>query len=203
MHFERTVAMGALTACLMVADVFAGVEDVRALYKQINSLVESKVARLVSTYATGQGERLQWRTVATRADQGQFEKSDYRAQVYLDQDRVIKAQLKTNSQSGDWTFTEDYYFYKNGRTAFYFRSLLTFQGYDVEHDKELPPGPYIVEVRHYYDESGKEIRRLEKAFIQATKKELPVKYVRADLPIEIYADVTLLPFYAVIPGVKR
>src|SRR6266704_2282744 len=162
---ERITALVALTACFIVANALAGVEDVRALYQEINSLVRSNVARRVSVYATGQGEQLRWHVVAEHAAQEQSNKSDYRAQVYLHEDRVVKAQLETNSQSGDWRFTEEYYFYKNGRTAFYFRSLVTFQGYDFEHDRELPAGPYVVEERRYYDESGKEIRHLHKAFV--------------------------------------
>jgi hypothetical protein len=187
-------AFAALVLSLVIVEASAGIAEVRALYQQINASLQTKPTRQVLLFAFGEPGKYQWRSVGEKGGQEEFKKSDYRAQAYFQGDRLVKAVLETKSQSGDWKFTEEYYFYDSGKTAFYFRSLITFQGYDFDHDKELPAGPYAVEDRRYFDETGKPIRHLEKAFVQATKQEVPVKYIRANLPIEVYPDVRSLPF---------
>jgi hypothetical protein len=199
---QRILVIGVLSLVFLLADVTAqaGVEEIRALYQEINALTQGNAGKQVSLYAASEQDRIEWRTVVSGIEQGEFNKSDFRAQVYLHENKIVKARIETTSASGDWKLTEEYYFYKNGRTAFYFRSLLTFQGYDFEHDRDLPPGPYIVEERRYYDEAGKQIRHLENAFVQATKKEVPVKYIRTNLPVELYQNTKSLPFYHAISG---
>lgn len=181
----------------------AGVAEIKALYENVNELIGKKATRDVSLYAADRQDHLEWVAVSGRADQEEFDRSDFRARAYLRDARVLKARIETTSASGDWSLTEDYYFHGNGRTAFYFRSLVTFQGYDYEHDRPLPEGPYIVEERRYYDEAGRKIRRLEKAFIEKTRQDVPARYIRANLPAEFFPDVKSLPFHAALSRVIR
>jgi hypothetical protein len=177
----------------------AGVAEIRTIYHEINTLVESKAAKRVSVYAAGVQGRVEWRTVTTRIEQDEFDKSDWRAQVYLHENKVVKVQFDTTSQSGDWKLTEEYYFYKNGRTAFYLQTLLTFQGYDYEHDRELPPGPYVAEERVYFDEGGRKIRRLFKAFVQKTEERVDGSYLATGpMGREILPNIAALPFYGLM-----
>lgn len=176
----------------------SGVADIRALYARTNNLIERRVVVQISLDAVTTASGVSWQTKGKR---GRDESNgDLRANVYVLKGRIVKARVETSSQSGDWKLSEEYYFFENGQTAFYFKSLLTFQGYDYEHDRDLPPGPYVVEERIYYGESGREIKHLERAFVQQTKQELSVKYVRANLPTEFYPNAKALPFYkSVVP----
>lgn len=176
----------------------AGTEDIRSLYREINVLIQNKAVKQVSVYASGEQDNIEWRVAAAGVEQEEFNKSDFRAQVYLHDNKIVKAQIETTSASGDWKLTEEYYFYRNDQTAFYFKSLVTFQGYDYEHDRDLPPGPYVMEERRYYDKAGKQMRHLEKAFVQATNEEIPVKYVRGNLPVDLYRNNKSLPFYRAV-----
>lgn len=193
------------TLALLLAGLTAeaGVTEVKTLYQEINALIERKATTEVALYADERRDGVEWRTVVGRADRDGFDQSYFRARVHLREARILKARLETTSPSGDWALTEDYYFRGNGRTAFYFQSLVTFQGYDYEHDRELPPGPYVVEERRYFDETGREIRHLQKAFVQQTGRELPVKYIRADLPVELFQDTRSLPFHRALSRQSR
>jgi hypothetical protein len=173
----------------------AGVDEIKLIYQTINTRIVDKRETPISLYVDDNQGKEEWQRVVTQANQVVFDRSDFRAQVYSHEGKTVKAQIETTSESGDWKLTEEYYFYSNGRVAFYFHSLVTFQAFDYEHDQELPEGPYVVEKRFYFNEKGEPIRHLEKAFLQRTKKEVPVKYIRAELPVELYRDVKSLPFY--------
>jgi len=194
----RKQGIGAVSLVSLLAGypALAGVADIRSMYQEINALVESKTAKPVSVFLQ---DGVGWRLVTTRAEQDEFDKNDFRARVYLHENKVVKAQLETTSQSGDWKLTDEYYFYKSGRTAFFFRTLLTFQGYDAEHDRELPPGPYVVEERVYFDDGGERLRRLIKAYVQKGGKSIDRKYL-ATGPMrgEIFPNVVALPFHSLI-----
>jgi len=203
---SRKLVTGVVFLVFLLADVaaLAGVTEIRTIYQEINSLIESKAAKLVSVYAADVAGGVGWRAVAGAADQNAFDKSDWRAQVYLHERKIIKAQIESTSESGDWKLTEEYYFYKNDQTAFYFQTLLTFQGYDYEHDRELPPGPYVVEKRVYFDEDGKELRKLLRAFVRKSGKNIDGKYL-ATGPMrgEIFPKAAVLPFYGLIKDMVR
>lgn len=176
----------------------AGVDEIKVLYQKTNERIKKNIEKPLSLYANDKRGNIEWRRVLSRADSDAFDKSDFRTHVYLHNGKVVKAEIETTSESGDWKLTEEYYFYTNEHVAFYFQSLVTYQAFDYEHDQELPEGPYVLEKRFYYNEGGKNIRSLEKAFVQQTQKDIPVKYVRAELPIKLYQDVKSLPFYKAI-----
>lgn len=197
----RKSATGVVFVVLILASItlFAGVVEIRTRYHEVNALIESKAAKLISVYAIDAEKGVRWRAVAGAVDQSAFDKSDWRANVYLREGKIIKARIESTSESGDWQLTEEYYFYKNGYTAFYFQTLVTFQGYDYEHDRELPPGPYVAEKRVYFDESGKEIKRLLKAFARKSGETIDGKYLATGpMQGEILREVATLPFYASI-----
>ena len=106
---------------------------------------------------------------------------------------IVKVIFIIESPGGDWVNISEYYFYKESMTAFKFETHKTFQGYDFDRNRELPSGPYVVETRRYYDKAGKEIRFIRKAFIESSKKEVPVKYIR-HIDFTIYKNISMLPF---------
>ena len=175
------------------------IEEIRALYKTTNKTIEYKKAKKVLFYTAAEG----WKE-AKSVDQKKFTDIDTMAlferhYLYLYQDRVIKVEILFETPSGDWVLYRDYYFFKDGRTAFVFDSQRTFQGYDFDNDRELPEGPYVVEKRMYYDRRGKEIRVLKKAFIKSTKKEIPEKFVRqVSQDVPPYPAIRSFPYYTLL-----
>ncbi len=185
----------ALSAVLLGMDVGAETAGVRARYSEITKLVTTGTAKEVRLYAPDDPASNEWAIVGPKASSRRsFEESDFRARVYIYQSRVVEVILETHSGSGDWTLEESYYFYPDCATAFYLASLLTFQGYDVERQRELPPGPYVVERRRYFDEKGREFRTLQKAFVQSTQAEIPARTLRLNIPEEAYRSCSALPF---------
>src|SRR5712671_5355203 len=110
----RVKVFAAFVLSLVIVEALAGVPEIRALYQQINASIQTKPTRQVLLFASGEPGKYQWRSVGEKGGQEEFKKSDYRAQAYFQGDRLVKAVLETKSQSGDWKFTEEYYFYDSG-----------------------------------------------------------------------------------------
>ncbi len=195
------LTMVTIVLLLMSGNAVATIDEIRALYKETNNLIQRKAVKEIYLYPGSSGRI--WKRTNPATPGEDFKQSDFKAKAYLLNSRLLKIVLETKSQSGDWSVEEEYYFYPDGRTAFYFQRLVTFQGYDTDKDRELPPGPYIVEKRVYYDRQGKEEKSLSKAFVSSTKEPIAERYVRANLPISMYPDSKSLPFYSELQRAKQ
>ncbi len=167
------------------------IEKIRGLYAEINKTIEEGSAKEVILHLTSKG----WKKFA-KAKIKSDEDLDLieSAKVYLMNGRPLKSIMTVASPSGDWESTSDYYFYENEKTAFIFESYLTYQGYNFDKEEDLPPGPYVIEKRVYFNEKGQEIKSITKSFIKSSKKEIPLKYLKKN-QFDIYTDVKSLPFY--------
>lgn len=188
--------LGCLILLLLTLNVSAGnsdsIEYIRKIYSDTNDIIKSRKVKEVSYYLSDKG----WEVRTKEGDSGNNDAVDLQeeAKSYQYGNSVIKAVLNTASPSGDWRSTVEYYFYDNARTAFIFQTFETFSGYNVDEDKELPEGPYIIENRIYLNKEGRVIKQLKKAFIASSKKDIPIKYLRqVDLDI-VYKGVADLPF---------
>lgn len=171
------------------------IESIRTLYYRINKLIKENKINEILFYTDGDGYiEGKWHKVKNIREKHLFEKSFFRAKVYLYGVNTVKFVMIIDSQVGDWTNSKEYYFYDNGKTAFVFEKHVTSQAHNVETGEDLPPGPYILERRRYFNEVGEEIKLLEKAFISDSNKEIAVKFIRQiDFGVEIYKDVSSLP----------
>ena len=172
--------------------VFADqVEKIRSLYTDVNKIIERGAAKETYFQLGSKGWEKSARTSAKSNSDSDLTES---AKVYMINRKLLKTTMLVTSPSGDWVSTSDYYFYENGKTAFIFESYLTYQGYDFDKGEDLPPGPYIIEKRLYFNENGQEVKSLTKSFIKSSKKEIPIKYLKKN-QFDIYSDTKSLPFY--------
>lgn len=169
-------------------------KNIKSLYVQTNKIIEEGKIKKFFYYNTNSN----WRTAINPKTIGFKDVGEdsmlEQAHVYLHQDRALKVTMLIDTPSGDWANKREYYFYDSGKIAFLFESHFTFLGHNFETQKPLPKGPYIIERRVYFDTSGKEIRRLEKAFVSKSKEAVPVHFLQ-QIDSEIYTDVNRLPFF--------
>lgn len=172
------------------------IEQIRAVCHRINKTIEMNKAKEILFYTDGDGYvENKWNKVKNVEERLLFDKSFFRAKVYLYSGKIVKSIIVIDSQVGDWTNIKEYYFYENGSIAFVFERHVTSQAHNTETGEELPQGPYILEKRTYFDEKGRKIKSIEKAVISSTNREIPVKFVRQiDLGDDLYLNSSLLPF---------
>jgi len=184
---EINKVLFAITLLFLASLTYAAddpVVKIKELYKHTNYLVSEKKVReiMLHTGPPDQGpgpnenKKDKWYAVKSSEDMKKFEESDYKAKVYLQGEQVVKIVMLSVSEG--WNNTVEYYFYPNGNTAFVFERLNTLQGYNADKQEPLPPGPYIVERRTYYDAGGKIVRELVKSYFESDKREIPLKYIR-------------------------
>jgi hypothetical protein len=169
------------------------VEEVRALYKSTNKKIARGHTVEVQFAATpDQYARNVWTMPSSKKD---FLESACRAVAYIEgKAAIIKVSVDVKSDSGDWSSHREYYFRRDGRTAFIYEKYSTFQAYDFVSQKELPEGPYTVEKRRYFDALGNQIRALDKAFVESTKQPVQARFVHV-VDLDSYRGVQNLPFY--------
>jgi hypothetical protein len=172
------------------------IEEIKSLYNNINNIITTHKATEILFYTDGDGySQGKWYKVININEKDLFNKSYFRAKSYLYKGKIIKTIIVIDSPVGDWTNIKEYYFYNTEATAFVFEKHVTSQAHNVDTNEPLPPGPYILERRIYFDETGKELRLLEKAYISSTNKRIPVKFVRQiDFGFDVYMNVNFLPF---------
>ena len=189
--FVLFICVFLLSSLPLLAD---SISEVRTLYDKINKAISEKKTTEVLLYTTPDGyAEKRWIKVKQTDSATSFDNSYFKAKVFVLHNKVVKAVIDIESQAGDWINSREYYFYENGKTAFLFESHLTHLGYNLDQNKSLPPGPYVIEKRIYLNKTGKEIRSLQKAFIASTKEEIPAKYLQK-IDIEVYRDIASLPF---------
>jgi len=135
----------------------------------------------------------EWRKLDSLWEHQDYEGHDERAMIFLQANKPIKVIDFVQSLSGDWELMQEYYFYENGTTAFIFERLITFQAYDEKRD--LPPGPYILEKRLYFDSNGIRIKTLRSAFVSSNKEKLEPSTVN-DIEVPRYRNFKLFPFFS-------
>ncbi|HAS54018.1 MAG TPA: hypothetical protein DCS42_07760 [Nitrospiraceae bacterium] len=193
-----TVTLGAMLI-LTAAPSFSGdpLQEIRDIYAAVNKTIEEKKAQVILFYTSDKG----WKE-AKDPEQKEFKDIDEmdafeRNYVYLHDGRIIKVRMALETPSGDWMLVRDYYFYDNGRTAFVFDDLATFQGYVPDHDEI--EGPYVVEKRVYFDAKGKQVKALKKAFVKATGQEISAEHVRqVGEDVEVLAEMRAFAFYRML-----
>ncbi len=190
--------------------VSAGTQDlqkeVRALYQQTNKLIAAGIVHeiLVHTGPPSYGRsspsaQVIWRRVTNPRERKDFDESDYKARVYVLNGKVVKAVILIISEG--WNDTIEHYFYNDGNVAFVFERLSTLHGYDTEKHVSLPPGPYIVERRTYFENDGQIGLEKSTSFFESSKQPIPLSYVRTSVMMygSYYLSSQSLPFYSVVP----
>lgn len=182
------------------------IQYIKTLYHQTNiTLAERKAQEMLihtgpPDYGPGSNEnkKEKWYKIGHSEDMKVFEGSDYKAKVYFQNNKVIKVIIVSIGEG--WNDSVEYYFYPGGTTAFVFERLKTMQGYNTDKEEPLPPGPYIVEWRTYFDKTGKIIKELKKAFYESNNEDIPLKYVRTSIMNYgyYYHDYLSFPFSAII-----
>jgi hypothetical protein len=120
-----------------------------------------------------------------------------RAAVSLFEGRVVKAVFMVETQSGDWALTRTYYFFEDGETALLADELITFQGYNTDEDRLLPPGPYTLRRKVYFGREGKKMRTDEEAFVTKSGEALRPEHLNRIDP-EVYTNARALPFFFLV-----
>jgi hypothetical protein len=199
------VRRGALLGLVVAASGSSGpsvprqgpvVEEVRALFAAVNEAERSgEGTSRVHLVTDGAGyEKKEWKRVPSAAATSQ---SLIKAEVLRIDRRVRKAVIYLSSPSGDWANTTEYFFYEGGGTAFRFETHVTYRGYDFEHDRDLPPGPYVIEQRDYFATNGDVVRSLTKAFRKVSLEAIRLADLqRIETPR--YRAVKDLPFAALL-----
>ncbi len=144
------------------------VERIRALYKRVNNEIPSDPSLVLCMNDAGT-----WTKVSGKKPPADCAPV---ALVFRLEGAVRKAIITEDSEAGDWTSVAEHYFYPDGRLAFRFERLTSFEGSDPQ-IPDGPSGPFIVETRTYFDEAGQRIRELKKAFFQPTGKPIPISAV--------------------------
>lgn len=198
---KRSCATSFLCFCILVSPpVFATAKEItaiRVLYAAANRAIDEGKTQEVLLYTTKDGWQKATNPKISRFDNIDRESLFERAYVYTQQGRVIKTIMMTETPSGDWQNSREYFFYDNGKTAFIFEKHLTFLGYDYDTQKPLPKGPYVIEKRIYFDANGKEIRRLEKAFVSKSNRVVRIQYLQ-QADIDFYQDTASFPFHELL-----
>lgn len=205
----KLIGFGVRAVLIVFAQVTFAIEspeEIRALYAETNKLIEHKKASELLLH-TGPGDygpgpnsnaKEKWYLAEPHGDPKPFDGSDYKARAYVHDGRLIKAVILSISEG--WNNAAEYYFYKDGKTAFVFERLVTEHGYNTDKQEPLTQGPYVVEWRTYFDRSGNVVRELKKGFYESNKQELPLKYIRTSVMTYgyYYKNSTSLPFSSVI-----
>jgi hypothetical protein len=182
--------MPALLASLFLLGATAasadGIEDIHRLSLRTDELVTQGKTEELFFYRAPGG----WK----KAENGQQAAAE-RAAVFLLEGRVVKAVFTVETPSGDWELTRSYYFFKDGGTALVADELITFQGYNTDEDRLLPPGPYTLRRRVYFGREGKKMRTDEKAFVTKTGEALRSEHLNRIDP-EMYMSARALPFFS-------
>lgn len=100
---------------------------------------------------------------------------------------LVVADFSLSSPSGDWAQFNTYYYRSDGTLAKLHSELRTFMG-DV-----------VVVRDRFYDQNGKQLQEKIKYLDLQTRKPKKVKEGDfQDMPIELYAKTSDLPFYALL-----
>lgn len=168
------------------------VVDIRNLYSKINQEILREPNRCRRYVATPEAyEAQKWRRIDSDTE---FDQKHYaRASIcYLQKQYLAKATIEVFSMAGDWADHREHYFYANGKLAFFFERQSTTQAYDNVNNREIPGAPYILERRLYFDQNGKLLRRLEKAYASKGQQEFPLRFIYP-IDFEIYMSIDKLP----------
>lgn len=88
--------------------------------------------------------------------------------------RVVVVEV---SPGGDWSSRAEHCFYPGGALAFRFEKLVSYQGHVPAWGDDGPSGPFLVEIRSYFDETGRQVRERKKATYGPTGEEVPANSV--------------------------
>lgn len=171
------------------------IKNIKNLYQNINRSIKEQKSQKILVYLEllEQAKDGIWKRVKNSDSRQQFSKSIIKNELFIQNKKIIKIVQKTESKSGDWEDIHEFYFYENGKTAFIFQKLITFQAYDPTQEKSFSQGPYVLEKRQYFNLKGEEIKLLLQAYASSTKKEIPVKSVH-QIDLEEYKSIQELPF---------
>lgn len=167
------------------------IKDSKILYENINRITQEKKSNKILCYVEDVKNNV-WKRVKDADSKQKFNQSLIKNEVFIHNKKVIKIVEIIESKSGDWENLREFYFRKNGKVAFVFQKIVTFQAYDYIHQETLPPGPYILEKRKYYDLNGKEIKALLKAYISTTKNQISPDFVH-EIDLDEYKSIQEFP----------
>jgi hypothetical protein len=157
------------------------IEAIRELYRTSNEAAALGAA-LIAFYETEKGWKQAADPNAKSWDDGN-ENGYEVGRIYSRNGKPVKVVAEFHTPSGDWRDSVEYYFYEDGKVAFAFEKETTYNGVS-----DTEPKPFVIEIRKYYDRSGKLIRKLFKVYTEKTGKVLD----REDLGLQVhnFSDVT-------------
>ncbi len=94
------LTMAIIVLLLVSGSAVAAIDEIKALYKETNDLIQRKAVKEIYLYPDSSGRI--WNKTSPTAPAEDFKQSDFRAKAYLQDSRLLKAVLETKSQSGDW-----------------------------------------------------------------------------------------------------
>lgn len=175
------------------------VEQIKNIYAKVNDIIKSNNVERLSLYneAADIDNNTQWETVIDARSRDIYNISIATAMVFIYNNKIIKTTMNIRSDSGDWKYYVEYVFHNNGNTAFIFEKLITYQGFDYDSGVSLPKGPYILEKRYYFNENGRNIQTISKAYNQNNNKPVNINYIK-QFDVSLYKSISKLPYYKLI-----
>lgn len=137
-------------------------------------------------------EKVSFWVVAKKEDQG-YEKSDFKSKIYICGGEMKRIDIVNNIEDTINSTVENYF--SDGKLYFSFESTIIDGGYDYDKDIVLNEGPYAVERRSYFNESGEEFKETVKSYSKVTGKNVAIEYLKYnkdDFPV--YKQIAELPF---------
>lgn len=132
----------------------------------------------------------------TAATEAQARESMDTLELFSVEGRIRKVDRWFTSLSGDWEHSDDLYYDREGRLAFCLEQVVTYNGM-VEGEDAPDAGsikPFLVELRHWFDAHGTELKQTRHVFSKPTGRELRDAQVQEqDHDEELYRRVTDLP----------
>jgi hypothetical protein len=173
--------------------------EIRKIYNDVQKEILSPKTKVIDLVSEAGQDGYVIKDWHLKSDKQEYKKGAYEALVSVSNKRIIKTRIITQSLSGDWAYTIEYYYYENGRVAFIYEGTSTYNGYEIVNNEPTSTGKlFAVEKRSYYSRNGKRIRFLIKAFLRRSEKPIDpgqVQDIKAD---KEYMSICELPFLSKI-----
>lgn len=164
--------------------------EIRQIYKRSMGIVNQKPKDLIilNIEASAIGKEFSYSILKN----GEKPTSSGSFKVLIYKNKII--QLTEYLEGADAVNRAESYFYDSGKLAFHFESFLAFNGFNV--DKQVVvEGTHIIEKRRYFNNDGKMVKSLSKAYNLKTKKPVKEEWFKSVYPSEVFKTIKSLPFY--------
>jgi hypothetical protein len=135
-----------------------------------------------------------WTIVKDDKDKLNYDKSLFKAAVYLKKNKIVCAIIYVTAKNSKWTNRRDYYFYDNNQTAHIAEDHSTRQLISAADIDKYGKGPYMLEKRIYFLEDGRQVKDFKIAYVVDGKKMAPVAKILQIKELEYFRNSDSLPF---------